>query len=86
MFFVQTRKKLTHGLLNFLEKYAKIMHFSHISYEIFFENFRIVSPPRKNPGYAHEREEGAEPLDVTLAKLENALGNFENKEKYRKMY
>ena len=27
VFLVQTRKKLTHGLLNFFEKYAKIMDF-----------------------------------------------------------
>ena len=31
MFFVQTRKKLTHCLLNFQEKYAKLMHFSQFS-------------------------------------------------------
>ena len=26
-FFVETRKKLMHGLLIFIEKYAKIIHF-----------------------------------------------------------
>ena len=31
VFFVQTREKLTHGLLNSFEKYAKIMHFKQFS-------------------------------------------------------
>ena len=29
LFFVQTRKNLTHGLLKFVEKYTKIMRFSN---------------------------------------------------------
>ena len=37
MFFVQTREKLTHGFLTFLEKYAKIMFFA-----IFLRNFLKV--------------------------------------------
>ena len=31
VFFVQTREKLTHGLLKILEKYAKIVDFSQFS-------------------------------------------------------
>ena len=39
VFFVQTRKKLTRGLLNFFEKYSKIMHFQQFSEENFFKIF-----------------------------------------------
>ena len=31
VFFAQTREKLTHGLLNFTKKYAKIMDFLQFS-------------------------------------------------------
>ena len=41
MFFVQTREKLTHGLLNSFEKYAKIMHFKPFSKEIFWKLSKI---------------------------------------------
>ena len=42
MFFVQLREKLTHGLLNFFEKFAKTMHFCYFLKK-FFENFRKFS-------------------------------------------
>ena len=41
-FFVQTRKKVTNGLLNFFEKYAKIMHFLQYSYENFLKTFQQI--------------------------------------------
>ena len=45
VFFIQTRKKLTNGLLNSFEKYAKIIHFSQFSKKIFlkFRNFLKIS-------------------------------------------
>ena len=45
VYFVQTRENLTHGLLNFCEKYAKIMHLSNF-HKKFFENFRTLSDVR----------------------------------------
>ena len=39
VFFVQTPKKLTRGLLNFFEKYAKIMRFQQFSEENLFKIF-----------------------------------------------
>ena len=66
MFFVQRREKLTHDLLNFVEKYARIMHFSNFL-KRFFGTFRKLSgprtptrsskkchPPNQKSGYAHE--------------------------------
>ena len=67
VFFFQTREKLTHGLFNFFEKYAKIMHFPYFLQK-FFENSPAsgglrppdpirgrppkVFPPSRNPGGA----------------------------------
>ena len=42
LFFVQTCENVTHGLLRFFGKYAKIMDFSKFSIEIFWE-FYIIS-------------------------------------------
>ena len=39
---VQTREKLTHGSLNFFEKYAKIMHFPN-----FLKIFEKLSPLKR---------------------------------------
>ena len=54
MFFVQTREKLTHGLLTFFEKYAKIMYFRYFLKNLFanFRKFAGVlggSPPEPTP-------------------------------------
>ena len=42
VFFVQTRKKWTHSLLNVFEKYAKIMHFRNFLKKN-FQDFRKFS-------------------------------------------
>ena len=50
-FFVQTCEKVTHGLLDLLKNMLKMHFFNFLN--IFFEHFRSVPPPEKNPGNAH---------------------------------
>ena len=37
MFFVETRERLTYGLLNFFEKYGKIMQFCNFLKKLFLQ-------------------------------------------------
>ena len=64
VFFVQTHKKLTHGLLDLLENYAKIIPFLQLSQEMFWKFPKIlrlwlrpclvVLDPPANPGGAND--------------------------------